>query len=287
MVSALNISDNELVAPADDDDDALANDDQAPADADIQNLVDEGYRRHTLPRKVLKALREGKTESKLLALRDCENRGGYLWYQGRLYMPDHVPLKLRLIQNHHNAPAARHPGRAKTLELLTRSYYWPKMYRDVDRYLKNCHNCQRARTSRHTPYGILRPLPVPEKVWQDVSMNFIIGLPWSKGKNAILVVVCRLTKMRHLIPCRDTTTAEELAQIYVKHVARYRGLPRSIVMDRGSTFTSIFWKTICKAWGTNLRFSTAFHPQTDGQTEKFNAMMEQYLRSYVNYLQDD
>ena len=116
-----------------------------------------------LPRKVLKALREEKTESKLLALRDCKNRGGYLWYQKRLYIPDHEPLKLWLIQNHHDAPAAGHPGWAKTLELLTRSYYWPKMYRDIDRYLKNCYTYQRARTSRHTPYGILRPLPVPEK----------------------------------------------------------------------------------------------------------------------------
>ena len=122
-VSALNISDNEFLAPADDDDDAPADDDQAPANADIQNLVDEGYRRDTLPRKVLKALREGKTESKLLALRDCENQRGYLWYQGILYIPDHAPLKLRLIQNHHDAPAAGHPGRAKILELLTRSYY--------------------------------------------------------------------------------------------------------------------------------------------------------------------
>ena len=95
--------------------------------------------------------------------------------------------------------------------------------------------------------------------------------------------------MRHLILCRDTTTAEELAQIYIKHVARYIGLPRSIVMDRGSTFTSRFWKAICKAWGTRLRFSMALHPQpeTDRQTEKFNAVMEQYLWSYVNYLQDD
>ncbi len=93
--------------------------------------------------------------------------------------------------------------------------------------------------------------------------------------------------MRHLIPCRDTTTAEELARLYVKHVGRHHGLPKTIITDRGSTFTSRFWKAVCKEWGTELKFSTAFHPQTDGQTERFNAIMEQYLRSYVNYLQDD
>ena len=173
------------------------------------------------------------------------------------------------------------------MELLTRSYYWPKIYRDVNRYLKNYHTCQRARTSWHAPSGILQPLPVPEKAWQHVSMDFVTGLSWFKGKNAILVIVCQLTKMRHLIPCRDTTIAEELAQIYLKHVARYRGLPRSIVTDWGLTITSRFRKAICKAWGTNLRFSIAFHLHTDGQTEKFNAVMEQYLRSYINYLQHD
>ena len=151
IVSALNISNNELVAPADQelagqvpvDDNTLADNNQAPADVsnniDIQNLVDKGYRRDILPQKVLKALYEGKTESKLLALRDCENWRGYLWYQKRLYILDHELLKLQLLHNHHDTPAAEHPGRAKILELLTRSYYWPKMYRDVNHYLNNCH----------------------------------------------------------------------------------------------------------------------------------------------------
>ena len=130
-VSALNISDNELAAPAADDnapaddDNVPADDDDVPADDapadDIQDLIDEGYRRDKLPRKVLKALHEGKTESKLLSLKDCENRRGYIWYQKRLYIPDHEPLKLQIIQNHHDVPAAGHPGRAKTLDLITSS----------------------------------------------------------------------------------------------------------------------------------------------------------------------
>src|SRR5258706_6197675 len=161
------------------------------------------------------------------------------------------------------------------------------MYQDVNRYIKNCHTCQRSRTSRHAPYGTLRPLPIPQSAWQDISMDFVTGLPWSKGKNAILVVVCRLTKMRHLIACWATITAEELACLYTKYVARIHGLPQSIVSDRGSVFTSKFWRALCALWKVQIRLSTAFHPQTDGQTEKLNAVMEQYLRCYINYLQDD
>ena len=253
----------------------------------LQELLDEGYRQDPAPRKVLGALREGRRESKLLVLGDCENRGGYLWYQGKMYIPDYGPLRLRLLRDHHDSPVAGHPGRAKTLELLSRQYYWPQMYRDVDRYVRNCHTCQRSRTARHAPYGILRPLPIPERAWRDVAMDFVTGLPWSKGRNAILVVICCLTKMRHLIPCTDTITAEGLARRYIKYVAKTHGLPKTITSDRGSLFTSKFWKALCARWGIDIRLSTAFHPQTDGQTEKANAVMERYLRAYINYLQDD
>lgn len=212
----------------------------------MQSLLDEGYKLDDLPRRVLKALHEGRTDSKLLPLGDCKNQGGYKWYQGRLYIPNYEQLKLRLMQSHHDAPSAGHPGRAKTLELLTRKFHWPRMYKDVDRYVRNCHTCQRSRTARHAPYGILRPLPIPDRGWRDVSMDFVTGLPWSKGRNAIFVVVCRLTKMKHLIPCRDTITAEQLARLYVKYVARTHGLPSTIVSDRGSLFTSKFWRALCK-----------------------------------------
>ena len=200
----------------------------------LEELLEEGYRRDPLPRTVLKALHDGKKHSKHLVLGDCENRGGYLWYQNRVYIPDYAPLKLGLMQHHHDSPAAGHAGRAKTLELLTREHYWPKMYGDVDRYVRNCQTCQRSRTHRHAPYGILRPLPIPDRAWRDVSMDFVTGLPWSRGRNAILVVICRLTKMRHLIPCTDTITVEQLARRYIKYVAKSHGLPVTIVSDRVS-----------------------------------------------------
>jgi len=145
-----------------------------------------------------------------LLLAECKDQAGRRIYRDRIYIPNYMPLKLRLIQDFHASPASGHPGRSKILELLARQYYWPKMHRDVDQYLRNCHICQWSRIARHTSFAILRPLPIQNAAWRHLSMDFITGLPWSNGFNAILVVVCRLTKMRHLIPYRDTCAAEQL-----------------------------------------------------------------------------
>lgn len=118
-------------------------------------------------------------------------------------------------------------------------------------------------------------------------MDFIIGLPWSNGFNAILVVVCRLTKMRRFIPCRDTCTAEQLADLYARHIFSLYGFSKSIVSDRGPQFIAKFWKALCQVIKITPSLSTPYHPQTDGQSERINAILEQYLRAYINYLQDD
>ena len=229
----------------------------------------------------------GPSSSKQLSLAECKEDSGRLLYQDRLYVPDYMPLKLRLIQDFHEMPAAGHPGRSKTPELLARQYYWPKLHKDVDQFLRNCHTCQCSRTSRHVSFAVLRPLPIPNAAWHHISMDFITGLPWSNGCNAVLVVVCRLTKMRHFIPRRDTCTAEQLADLYARHIFRLHGLPESIISDRGTQFTAKFWRALCRILKIEALLSTPFHPQTDGQTERSNAILEQYLRAYVNYLQDD
>ena len=161
------------------------------------------------------------------------------------------------------------------------------MRRDIERYVRNCHSCQRSRTSRHSSFGVLRPLSVPEGPWRDVSMDFVTGLPWSNGCDAILAVVCRLTKMRHFIPCQETTSTDQLAGLFVRHIFRLHGLLDSIVSDRGGQFIAGFWKQLCQLLRVQRALSTPYHPETDGQTERFNATMEQYLRVYTNYLQDD
>jgi transposase InsO family protein len=191
------------------------------------------------------------------------------------------------MQQHHNTPTAGHLGRSKTLEYLSRTYTWPKMRADVDRYTRNCHTCQGSKPNRHAPFGVLRPLPIPECPWQDISMHFNTGLPWSNGCDAIWVVVDRLTKERHLIPCRTNVDAKELANLFIAHIFRLHSLPLTIISHRGPQVSALFWKHLCRRLGIKPRLSMAFHPQTNGQTERMNAIMEQYLRAHVNYLQDD
>ena len=222
-----------------------------------------------------------------LTLAECEDRQGILFYRGRIFVPEHDGLRLHLIQSHHSTPAFGHPGRAKTLELLQREYYWQTMRAGVDCFVRNCDPCRRSRTARHAPFGLLRPLPVPRAPWQDISMDFVVGLPWSNGCDAIWVVADRLTKQRHLVPCRGDVDAKDLADLFLQWVFRLHGLPETITSDRGTQFASHFWGRLCGRLQIGRRMSTAFHPKTDGQTERFNAVMEQYLRSYVSYLQDN
>ena len=140
---------------------------------------------------------------------------------------------------------------------------------------------------RHKPYGLLQPLPIPERPWGSISMDFITDLPKSGKFDSILVVADRLTKMSHFIACKKSTSAMETANLLIDNVFRFHGLPDDIISDRGPQFTSKFWKSINDIFGIKVKLSTAFHPESDGQTERINQVLEQYLRGYVNYLQDD
>ena len=164
----------------------------------------------------------------------------------------------------HDTPAAGHGGRSKTLELLRREYYWPQMRKDVARYVKNCHTCSRSKASRLGPYGVLKALPVPLRRWTDWSLDFVTGLPLSNGYDCILVVVDRLTKMRHFIPTSVTLDALGTAELLIKYVVKLHGLPDSLVSDRGPQFAAAVFKEICKRMGVERRLSTAYRPQTDG-----------------------
>jgi len=172
-------------------------------------------------------------------------------------------------------------------DLLSRRYYWKTMRKQVDRYVRSCAECQKSRTGRHASFGVLRPLSVPDKPWEDISMDFATGLPECEGYDAIWVVVDRLSKMRYFVPCRTTVDARGLAEMFLKDVVRLHGLPKTIISDRGPQFAAVFWKQLCERLGVDRRLSTAFHPQTDGQTERMNASIEQYLRIFMSHQQDD
>lgn len=165
------------------------------------------------------------------------------------------------------------------------------MRKEIFAYVDTCDICQRMKVPRHKPYGQLQPLPRPQGPWQDISMDFITGLPPASyhgvACDAILVVVDRFSKMVSFIPCRGTVDAVELGQLVLERIVARFGAPKSIVSDRGTTFTSSYWGALCSYLATHRLFSTAFHPQTDGQTERTNQTLECYLRCYINYQQDD
>jgi hypothetical protein len=224
--------------------------------------------------------------SRKITLAECEIRNDRLYYQNRLMTPDSDELRFKLLQAVHDAPSGGHQGRAKTLELLQREYYWPKMYESVARYVSACHTCSRSKASREKKHGLLKPNPIPLRRWQDISVDFIVELPTSRGNRNIMVVVDRLTKMFHVIPCK-TITAQDTARMFLNHVWKHHGLPDTIISDRGSQFISAFWSELTAQLSIGARLSTAHHPETDGQTEVRNAIIEQYLRAYTTYLQDD
>ena len=206
----------------------------------------------------------------------------------RLYIPE-CPLRAKLLAEAHDVPIAGHLGRQKTLERLSRGFYWPHMQNSVEDYVRTCPACQVNKSTNRKPMGLLSPLPIPEGKWESVSLDFIMPLPMTpRGYNAVLVFVDRLTKMIRLAPCTDTVTAEESAKLFFTHVFRHgHGMPKVLVSDRDPRFTGEFWRTLCKLLGTRLNMSTANHPQTDGQTERANRTIEEMLRAYISPLQND
>lgn len=155
------------------------------------------------------------------------------------------------------------------------------MKQDVENFVKQCSVCQHSKHSNTHPLGLLQPLPIPEGVWRDLSMDFIEGLPKSQGYSVILVVVDKLTKFAHFLPVKHPYTAASIAELFMDNVVKLHGLPNSIVTDRDTIFISNFWKQLFKLYKVNLQLSTAYHPQSDGQTERVNQCLEMYLRCSV------
>ncbi|KAL2126371.1 hypothetical protein VTI74DRAFT_1096 [Chaetomium olivicolor] len=212
-------------------------------------------------------------------------------YSTRIYVPKN--LRQELLSRLHDAPTAGHGGIRKTRTLVGRNYYWDTLKEDVEQYVKHCVVCQRTKARNHRPYGELAPLPVPDSPWQDITVDFITGLPSSidprsnRPCNAVLVFVDKLTKYALYIATSTKLSASAFAELFFQHVFRPFGLPASITSDRGSLFTSNFWDALCDLLAVKRRLSTAFHPQTDGQTERQNQILEQYLRAFCSYDQAD
>ncbi|KAL0559551.1 hypothetical protein IC582_004165 [Cucumis melo] len=205
---------------------------------------------------------------------------GGLLFERRLCVPSDSAVKTELLIEAHSSPFSMHPGSTKMYQDLKRVYWWRNMKREVAEFVSKCLVCQQVKAPRQKPAGLLQPLSIPEWKWENVSMDFITGLPRTlRGFTVIWVVVDRLTKSAHFVPGKSTYTASKWAQLYMSEIVRLHGVPVSIVSDRDARFTSKFWKGLQAAMGTRLDFSTAFHPQTDGQTERLNQVLKDMLRA--------
>jgi len=208
-----------------------------------------------------------------------------LLYQGNLLW---IPKGLvqHILESEHDTKVAGHMGQDKTIELIRRNFWWPKMNEQIIDFVRSCPECQKNKASRHQPYGLSSPLELPYTPWQSIAMDFITELPLSEGCDQLWVVIDRFTKMAHFIPLREKTAAD-LAIIFAREIWKHHGLPTDIVSDRDSRFTSEVWQEFLRLLGIRPRMSTAFHPQTDGQTEGLNQTIEAYLRAFVNKKQDN
>jgi len=192
------------------------------------------------------------------------------------------------MESEHDTKVAGHMGQDKTIELIRRNFWWPKTNERIINFVKSCPKCQQNKASRHQPYGLFSPLELPYAPWQSIAMDFITELPESEGCDQLWLVIDQFTKMAHFLLLRkEGKTAADLAVVFAQEIWKFHGLPTDIVSDRDSRFTSEIWKEFLRLSGIRPWMSTAFHPQTDGQTERLNHTIEAYLRAFVGKEQND
>jgi len=234
------------------------------------------------PREVTRRSRKARTEGIL------EIKEGLLYQKGMLWIPEDGPLKRTILESEHDSKVAGHMGQDKTTELVRRNFWWRKMEERIIDFVQSCPECQRNKATRHQPYGLSSPLELPYAPWQSIAMDFITELPLSEDCDQLWVVIDRFTKMAHFLPLpKEKKTAADLAVTFAREIWKYHELPTDIVSDRDSRFTSEVWKEFLRLSGIRPRMSTAFHPQTDGQTKRLNQTIEAYLRAFVGKEQDN
>lgn len=208
------------------------------------------------------------------------NEKGQLGFKGRLCIPNNCTIKKKLFAEHHCSDISGHLGVIKTYDQMYQRYYWPNMFKDIEKLVTHCEVCQQNKVINQKPSGLLQPLQVPSRRWEEICMDFVSGLPKTKhGFDTIWTIMDRLSKRLHLIPVKATTTAEKLAKLFFDGIFKHHGMPKVIVSDRDPRFCSRFWQELTKYMDTRLAMTTAFHPQANGQIERTNRCVIEMLRT--------
>lgn len=205
-----------------------------------------------------------------------------LLYKGRLVVPANSPLIPDIIAQFHDTPVGGHSGEKKTYQRAVSEIFWVGMRNNIVEYVKRCEVCQQHKNLTTNPAGLLQPIALPLLTWEEITMDFIEGLPKSEAWDTIWVVVDRLSKYAHFIPLRHPFTATTVANCFMKEIVKLHGLPSSIISDKDRVFTSHFWQELFRLHGVHLKHSTSYHPQTDGQSEVVNRCLETYLRCFCS-----
>ncbi|GJX99570.1 putative nucleotidyltransferase, ribonuclease H [Tanacetum coccineum] len=249
---------------------------------------------HTnLPERILNAQTDAIKEENVKA----ENLGrrikpifetrsdGIQCFEGRIWLPLFGGLRDLIMHESHKSKYSIHPGSDKMYQDLKKLYWWPNMKAEIATYVSKCLTCAKVKAEHQKPSGLLQQPEIPEWKWEKITMDFVSGLPRTpSGYDSIWVIVDRLTKSAHFLPMKKTDSIEKLAQLYLKEIVCKHGVPTSIISDRDSLFTSRFWKSLQEAMGTQLDMSTAYHPETDGQSERTIQTLEDMLRARLIYL---
>ena len=243
--------------------------------------IDERVRAHQL--KQLPLLHRWATTYPLT------QEGELFWYGDRLVVVENASLRRGVISLYHDSPTAGHPGISNTTWAITRDFWWPALKKDVTEFVQGCSLCQSRKNQPNKAKPPLFPLSSEaySTPFTSVAMDFIIKLPVSDTYDTILTITDTFSKAAIFIPCNETIDATNTAKLYATYVLPHYGIPSRIISDRDPRFTSTFTRELCRTLSINQNISTAYHPQTDGQSERTNQRLEQFLRIFIDYHQDD
>ena len=233
-------------------------------------------------REQIRQGRKFRLKSGSLCLHEENQEPGQRYW--RIIVPDDQDIKISILKELHCVPFAGHPGYTRTLQMAKRFFYWSHMTPEVRQFVLDCPVCQVEKGSSQLPAGKLMPLEIPQRKWDQVVLDFVVGLPVQGQFDTICTVVDKATKMCHFVPCSESISAKQVAKLYWSHIGKLHGIPSVLISDRDVRFTSRFWKELWRLLGTNIRMGSGFHPQSSGQVEIYNKLLEQTLRCTIHQL---